>query len=144
MRCVDFPGNSDPSYLLPPPGRDLCQLLDGLESGRLVLQQCHACRRFRFPVAPVCPFCRDRGSDWAPLSGQGIVFSWIRYRKVYVPEYSEITPYVVVCVELEEGPRMVGRLLESESEVFFGQPVEMSCERWPNGVLVPIFRLQGS
>ncbi|HLH27715.1 MAG TPA: zinc ribbon domain-containing protein, partial [Acidimicrobiales bacterium] len=43
------------------------------EDGRLRLQRCGGCGRLRFPVAPVCPYCRSARTEVVPVSGRATV-----------------------------------------------------------------------
>ena len=138
----EFPGGGDPAYLLPPRNRDVAPFWDALREGRLTLQRCRDCGRARFPVAPVCPHCAGRSCDWQPLSGRGTVHSWIRYHRGYLPEFEPLMPYDVLCVSLDEGPRVFGRLLHGEGDGApeIGMAVQALVERFAGGDCVLAFR----
>ena len=135
----EFPGSGDPGYLLPPRNRDVAPFWDALREGRLTLQRCSGCGRARFPVAPVCPHCGGRSWEWQPLSGAGCVHSWIRYHRGYLPEFEPLMPYHVLCVALDDGPRMFGRLAGDAPDPWIGMPVQAIVERFPGGECVPAF-----
>jgi uncharacterized OB-fold protein len=135
----EFPGSGDPAYLLPPRTGDVAPFWDALREGRLTLQRCRDCGRARFPVAPVCPYCGGRSHDWRPLSGSGTVHSWIRYHRSYLPEFEPLMPYDVLCVALDDGPRMFGRLAGDAGDPWIGMPVQAIVERFPGGECVPAF-----
>ncbi len=139
----DFPGAGDPTRLLGPETEDAAPFLEGLRARRLVLQRCRACRRWRWPLAPVCPYCRSPELDWEELSGRGAVHSWVRYRRSYLPEFEPLMPYVVVSVALAEGPRMFGRLRDCDIgcdiEPYIGMPVRAIVERFAGGGRMPAF-----
>jgi hypothetical protein len=134
-----FAGAGDPAHLLPPRTDDVAPFWDGLREGRLTLQRCRDCGRARFPVAPVCPYCGGSSADWQPLSGTGTVHSWIRYHRGYLPEFEPLMPYAVLCVELDDGPRMFGRLVGEAPDPWIGMPVQAIVERFPGGECVPAF-----
>lgn len=135
----DFPGAGDPARLLPPRTDDLAPFYDGLAGGRLVLQRCRQCGRFRYPLAPRCPYCGAADTGWEALSGHGRVHSWIRYRRSYLAEFEPLMPYVVLSVALAEGPRMFGRLCDAGLEPYIEMPVRAVLERCPGGQLIPAF-----
>ena len=135
----EFPGSGDPAHLLPPRTGDVAPFWDALREGRLTLQRCRDCGRARFPVAPVCPYCGGRSCDWQPLSGSGTVHSWIRYHRGYLPEFEPLMPYHVLCVALDDGPRMFGRLAGDAPDPWIGMPVKAIVERFPGGECVPAF-----
>ncbi|MEA2318086.1 MAG: hypothetical protein QOD44_2275 [Solirubrobacteraceae bacterium] len=139
LQIRDFPGaGEDPEHLMPRVTRDNAPFFDGLAEGRLALQECGDCGRVRYPVAPVCPHCGGRALRWRELSGGGTVHSFIRYRRPYLPEFEALVPYIVLCVELDEGARLFGRLAgPAEAEV--GARVQAIVERWPSGRCVHAF-----
>jgi uncharacterized OB-fold protein len=83
----------------------------GARKGRLMLQRCDHCARFRFPAAPVCPRCRRAGAHWEAAGGEGVVESFCRFHKAYWPGFADELPYTVVQVLLDEGVRLYSNLL---------------------------------
>jgi uncharacterized OB-fold protein len=133
LELRDFPGGGDPTHLLPRRTRQNAPFFGGLAERRLQLQRCVACGHARYPVAPACPRCGGTGARWARLRGTGAVHSWIRYRKSYLPEFEPLMPYVVLCVAIDDGPRMFGRLAGTDREPATGDRVRMIAERLPSG-----------
>lgn len=140
---LDFPGTGELAPLLPPRTEHSAPFLDALREGRLVLQRCSGCGRVRGHVGPVCPHCGGESSSWETLRGTGTVHSWIRYRRSFLPEFEPLMPYVVLCVNLAEGPRVFGRLVDADrgeaSDPFPGMPVETVFERWADGGVMYAF-----
>jgi uncharacterized OB-fold protein len=134
-----FAGAGDPAALMPPQSRQTAPHREALREGRLVLQACDDCGRLRHPVAPVCPYCGGRAFGWRHLSGAGSVHSWVRFHRSYLAEFEPLMPYVVLCVELAEGPRMFGRLAAAATEPFIGMAVRAIAERFPSGECVVAF-----
>lgn len=132
----------DPASILPAVTPDSEPFWKGCAEGRLLLQACLACGRPRHPIAPACPYCRGNAWRWREMSGRGTVFSWVRYHKSYLPEFADLIPYVVATVELEEGPRLFGRLIGRDIQPAIGRPVALVIERWPDGRCVPAFALK--
>ena len=75
---------------------------------------------------------------WRALSGAGAVHSWVGYRRAYLPEFEPLMPYDVLCVSLDGGPRIFGRLVGG-GEVEIGMAVQAIVERFPGGECVPAF-----
>jgi uncharacterized OB-fold protein len=138
-----FAGAGDPSRLLPRRTRQNEAFFGALAEGRLVLQRCAACGHARYPVAPACPRCGSSGGEWQALAGTGSVHSWIRYRKSYLPEFEPLMPYVVVCAQLDDGPRMFGRLAGADGDPRIGDRVRMIVERLPSGEHTIAFIAEG-
>jgi len=113
-----------------PPSSSTKVYMDGLKAGILSLQRCASCARLRYPIAPVCPHCASLSFDWAPSAGTGVVVSWVRYPRSYLPEFAALVPYVVLCVELAEGVRIFGRLVDRDVEPRIGMKVQTIIERW--------------
>lgn len=80
------------------------------------LQRCSECGRFRFPPSPSCYFCGSLGGEWEAISGNGVVYSWIVVHHPVDKRLAGEVPFVVAMVELEEGPRVAGRLVGFDSE----------------------------
>jgi uncharacterized OB-fold protein len=133
LELRDFPGTGDPTRLLPRRTALNEPFFAGLADRRLRLQRCAACGHARYPVAPACPRCGSTDARWVQLAGTGAVHSWIRYRRSYLAEFEPLMPYVVVCIALDDGPRMFGRLAGAEGDPAVGDRVRMIVERLPSG-----------
>ena len=142
LELRDFPGAGDPTALLPPRTRESAPFFDALAEGHLILQRCLGCERLRHPIAPVCPYCTATAFEWHHCTGAGTVHSWVRYRRGYLPEFEPLMPYDVLCVSLDEGPRVFGRLLHGEGDGApeIGMAVQALVERFAGGDCVLAFR----
>ena len=107
----------------------------------LVLQRCAKCRRFRFPPRPMCPNCRSLASTWERASGRGRVWSWIVAHPPVLPAFAERVPFNVAVIQLEEGVRMIGNVVEcSNEDISEDMPVEVTFEDVEDGVSLPQWR----
>jgi uncharacterized OB-fold protein len=139
FEILDFPGTGDLADLVPTPTAEAAPFWDALVSGRLDLQRCRVCANFRYPIAPVCPYCLAEATEWQTTSGRGVVVSWIRYHKCYLPQFEPLIPYSVVTVELDAGPRIFGRWRDPETPHIGGR-VEAVGERWSDSGVSQAFR----
>ena len=76
-------------------------------------------------VGEKCPACASADVDTLPLSGKGKLYS---YTRVHVPTrlFQDAAPYWLVLVDLEEGRRIMGRLVEDgEAQPAVEAPVEI-------------------
>jgi hypothetical protein len=74
------------------------------------------------------------------VSGRGTVYSFVVHRHPPVP--GKELPILLVLVELEEGVRMVGELLDAEPEdVKIGAPVAVAWNRVDDELTIPAWRL---
>lgn len=89
---------------------------ESLSNKNLKLQKCSECGKLRFPPLPSCPYCGSQRGEWVNVSGNAKIYSWIVVHAPINPSLKEDVPYVVGLVELEEGPRMVGRILGCSPE----------------------------
>jgi uncharacterized OB-fold protein len=97
--------------------------------GELVVQKCASCGRFRHPPRPMCPACRSMESSWERASGRGRVWSWVVAHKPVLPAFADRVPFNVAVIELEEGVRMIGNILDCDNEdIREGMPVEVTFE----------------
>jgi uncharacterized OB-fold protein len=100
---------------LPAVSEDSAGFWDGTAAGELRIQRCTNCGRLRFPPRPMCPNCQSLDHEWKAMSGKGRVWSFVVPHPPLLPAFSDLAPYNVVVVELDEDPaiRLVGNLLAS-------------------------------
>ena len=76
---------------------------------------------------PTCPECGSRDWVWRALRGRGCVYAWVTVHQALDPIFEDDVPYSIAVVEMEEGPRFVGRLLENDGRP--GMPVTAEIYR---------------
>jgi uncharacterized OB-fold protein len=108
---------------------------------RLVLQYCPDCDAHQYFPRPWCQRCAG-DVEWREATGRGEVYSYTVVRRVVSnPAMADDVPYVTAYVELEEGPRMMTRLVDVDpAAVERGMPVAVTFERVGEGVALPVFR----
>lgn len=108
---------------------------------RLVVQRCRGCGRLGHPPVASCPSCHASAFDWPTMSGRGTVHTFTIVHHSVHPVTAGSLPYVLVLVELEEGPRVLTNLRGVRPEdVEVGMPVEVLFEDLDDGVSLPQFR----
>ncbi|GAB2760186.1 hypothetical protein GCM10027020_10770 [Nocardioides salsibiostraticola] len=120
-------------------GRDSAFFWEGTAAGELRIQVCNACGEKRFPPGPACPDCGalDRGYEVA--TGKGTVFSFVVHRHPPVP--GKELPIVIALLDLEEGVRMVGEVVDvSDEEIEIGMPLRVDFNRVDEELTLPIWR----
>lgn len=136
--------DDDLSQTMPIPLVDLdsAPFWEGCNRGELLLQRCGKCGEYRYPPRPLCPTCHSFETRWERASGRGRVYSWVVAHHPVHPLVRDKVPYAILLVELEEGPRMVSRLVGDTHEVVSeGLPVEVVFERIADGVEIPHMRV---
>lgn len=87
---------------------------DGLKSGELRYQRCKNCGNCWLPARESCPRCLAAGAEWLPACGRGRVLSWVVYHTAYADAFADRIPYDVTLVELDEGPRLLTNIVNSD------------------------------
>lgn len=96
---------------IPVPSLESKPYWDGLKGHRLLMQRCEDCGKSWFPPSLLCPHCTSERFAWSELSGNGKVFSYVVYHRVYHPGFTKEVPYTVAVIELDEGPRMISNVV---------------------------------
>jgi uncharacterized OB-fold protein len=111
--------------------------------GELVVQECPSCGHRQFYPREACTSC-GATPNWLTCSGRGVVHTFTVIRQNYAKPFRNELPYVVAMIELEEGPRMMGNILDCAVEhVHIGLPVEVTFQQAEEGVGVPFWRPAG-
>lgn len=127
-----------PARPVPYPDEDSEEFWSAAARHELALQKCAACGRFRFPPRPMCPRCRSMESAWERASGRGRVWSWVVAHPPVLPAFAERVPFNVAVIQLEEGVRMIGNLLDCANEdIREGMPVRVTFEDVEEGIALP-------
>jgi len=110
---------------------------EGIAEGVLRIQHCQACGRYVFYPRAVCPHCGAVDLCWVEARGTGRIHSYTIVHRAPA-EYRDEAPYVVALVELDEGVRMMTRLIDAEpAAVRVEMPVEVAIRGDPR---LPYFR----
>ena len=112
---------------------------DGVRDRKLLIQRCAGCGRLQHPPAPMCPRCHGFAMDALPASGRGTVHSFVVFHHPPVPPFAY--PNVIVLVDLEEGTRLVSRLVGVDPDsVAIGMAVEVGFETVDGDLALHYFR----
>ena len=84
--------------------------------------RCPKCNWADFSETKTCPRCRSETKE-VSFSGRGKVATFTVIR--YPPEgFEKDTPYIVGLVDLDGGPRVIGRVTAKPDEIRIGQTVQ--------------------
>lgn len=90
----------------------------------LIASECEKCKTLYFPPRIVCRNCgRETRMKSRKLSGNGKVHSLTTIR-VPSDTFKENAPYTVGVVELEEGPKVEGHIVENGKKAGIGTKVK--------------------
>ena len=108
--------------------------------GELRFQRCSDCGQWRHVPREMCAECGSFAWTWELSSGRGTLFSWTVVERALHPDFEEETPYAVVVVEMEEGVRLISRMLDTAPEdLQFDLPVQVVFDRVTDEVALPKF-----
>jgi uncharacterized protein len=114
---------------------------DGTAAGELRIQRCGSCGALRHPPGPMCPGCGATRPEYDVAAGTGEVYSYVVHHHPPVP--GKKLPIVVALVQLPEGVRMVGELLDvGPDRVRVGLPVRVAFIRVDDELTLPAWREQ--
>jgi uncharacterized OB-fold protein len=127
---------------LPVPDEDSLVFWEACCRQRLVIQQCVACQRYRFPPSPLCPACLSPRSVWREDPGAGDIETFCVYHSALAgPAWQPELPYVVAVVRLwHTGVQMLSQLqCDAPSAISIGLAVQVIFEPAGQQVLLPKF-----
>jgi uncharacterized OB-fold protein len=114
---------------------------EGIAQGELRIQRCTQCERHVFYPRSLCPHCHSDQLTWVVASGKGHIYSYTVAHRAFGPFAAE-TPFVVAIVELEEGVRLMTRIIGAPRErITIGAAVRVSFEQVAGRPPLPFFRL---
>lgn len=115
---------------------------EGCRAGKLLVQRDPSSGAYQWPPKPRS-FARGR-LEWVEASGRGRVFSYVVAHEPFLPAFRHLLPLVLVLVELDEGPRLVGYMVGcTPAQVDFGMPVRVRFKRLDERVVLPVWELAG-
>lgn len=133
---------------LPPIDEDCAPFFEGCRRGELRMQTCSQTGRLIFPPRPMSPWAPRAKPRWTRVSGRGTIWSFVVPHPPLLPPFSELAPYNVILVALDEDPRvrLTGNLLPHEGapigaldpgEIEIGAPVRAVFERVSDAITLP-------
>lgn len=131
---------SDAQIPLPRPTELSRPFWQAANDGRLVLQRCDACGHYRWTPQILCTACLAEPFTWTEISGRGKLYSYTLVHRAPLAGFE--VPYVLAVVELEEGPLMLTRIVDSAHEgLAVNAPVEIAFTRASEDINLYTFRL---
>lgn len=127
-----------PYPLQPAINRDTAYFWDGVRQGELRIQSCADCGELRHPPGPMCPTCRSANRSHVVASGIGEVYSFVVHHNPPVP--GRETPFVVAVVELPEGVRIVGNIVDCPVDaVGIGMSLRVTYRAMDDALILPMW-----
>lgn len=128
----------EPYPLKPAVNRDTAFFWEGVRQGELRIQQCSDCGLRRHPPGPVCPSCHSTDMGYISASGEGILYSYVVHHHPPVP--GKEAPFVVAVVELPEGVRIVGNIVDCPPDtVGIGMSLRVTYRPMDDDLILPMW-----
>ena len=113
----------------------------GTKNSQLLIQECSDCQSKIFYPRQYCPECWSGNLKWSQASGKATVYSFTTTQDMVEPKFWADLPYVLALVDLEEGIRMMTRIVDCDPEtVKIGMDVEVVFEDITEECALPMFR----
>jgi uncharacterized protein len=113
---------------------------EGAKQGKLFIQVCKDCKSKIFYPRKFCPECWSGNLDWIEASGKAKIYTFSTAYSMVEPKFMDELPYTIAYVDLEEGIRMMTRIVDCKpEEISFDMDVEVLFHE-RNGYFLPYFR----
>ena len=116
---------------------------EGTKQGKLLIQVCKDCESRIFYPRKYCPECWSGNLDWIEASGKARIETFSTAYSMVEPKFMDELPYTIAFVNLDEGIRMMTRIVDCKPEdIRFDMPVEVVFHE-REGFFLPYFRPAG-
>ncbi|MBX2857696.1 MAG: Zn-ribbon domain-containing OB-fold protein [Cellvibrionaceae bacterium] len=106
---------------------------------KVFLQYCPTTEQYQFHPRPKSIFSGSADLEWREVSGKGSVFTFT-IACIGRPPFAEHVPYALVTVELDEGVRVIGNLVDCTPEnIKIGMRVKPFWSPLPDGTNLLMF-----
>jgi uncharacterized OB-fold protein len=114
---------------LPTIDEDTQAFWDGTKDGKLLIRHCTACGAYHYYPRTFCPECWSESVEWTEASGKATLYTHSTVYSNDLPPFNQQVPYVAAVVDLEEGPRMMTRIVGADGDdLSIGMPLEATFE----------------
>ena len=90
---------------------------EGCKEHKLRIQKCSKCGKLRWPAAYLCPDCLSEEFRYVELSGKGVVYSSISFKRAFHPQIADQIPYTVATIDLDEGVRFLSNITNTDGKM---------------------------
>ncbi len=114
---------------------------EGTARGELRYQRCDDCGATIFYPRSLCPECFSSRISWKVSAGEATVYAVTVVHRPPDPRLASEAPYVLGLVDVDEGFRMLTRIVDADpAEVAIGQRVRLVFRKSPDGKNLPCFQ----
>lgn len=105
-----------------------------LQDGEFLLSSCNSCTKLQFPPRSHCIYCLSDDVGWTAATGKGTLYASSRIHGAG-GAFAAFTPYSVGLVDLDEGVRILTRLMHDASSQPPGSALQLSVLEHSDGPL---------
>lgn len=107
-----------PEYKKPLPAPDEVseEFFEALKRHELKIQRCRACDGYISPGRLRCPLCWSTDVEWVQAKGTGRIYTFAVMHQKYHPGFADEIPYNFALVELDEGVRIYGNIVDCPND----------------------------
>lgn len=130
-----------PDYPLPDTDDPIMRpFWDGAREHRLMQQRETGSGALHWPPKPQYWKGGDK-LEWFEASGRGTIYTYVVAYRPFLPALEHRLPHIMVVVQLAEGARIVGYMIDcTPEEMSIGMPVEVAFEDLTDRVTLPVWR----
>ncbi len=101
---------------IPQPRLDSVKFWDGCKHDQFLLQYCNACGTINWFPRDYCVNCGKPEFTWRPAAGTAVLETYSIVYRAMNPAWESEVPYMLGMVKLDEGIRMVSRIVGHQGE----------------------------
>lgn len=116
---------------------------NGLKEEKLLIQHCDDCNKYIFYPRSICPHCFSNNISWRNAKGTGKIYSFTIVHQAFGPFKNE-TPFVVGVVELDEGVRMMTRIIGDQENIAIDKRVSVVFTKVEDNFVLPYCQIVSS
>jgi uncharacterized OB-fold protein len=110
----------------------------GCRERRLLIQRERDTGAVHWPPKP--GYWKGGKLEWVEASGRGEVYSYVVGYPPFLPAFADLLPHIMVVVQLDEGPRLVGYMVECTPEqMSIGMRVRVAFKQLTDDVTLPVW-----
>jgi len=112
---------------------------DAARDGKLLVQECSACKQRFFRPELACVHCGSRDWSWRQSPGLGTLYSFSVMHRAPSPAFK--TPFIFAIVAMDDGWTMFSNLIGLEIEdAAIGMALEVCFHTLDGGLTIPLFK----
>jgi hypothetical protein len=111
---------------------------EGARQHRLLLQRDRRTGKAFWPPKPL--YWNGGELEWFEASGRGSIYSYVVGYEPFLPAFHDQLPLIMVLVEVDEGPRLVGHMVRcTPDQMSFGMRVRVAFRDLTDRIGLPVW-----